>query len=96
MYLALAGIGLGTGLLAAVLSLVVPQALGRVPGREKRPRVMPGILLGAALTAVAFFLTCPKEPPWSSGQTRGRSAWLSSQHQILRGFHPSRAFPWDT
>ena len=67
----LAGIGLGIGVLAALLSLLVPSALGISGAKQGRPRITKGLLLGGVLTALLFLATFREGYPFSPGHRLG-------------------------
>jgi hypothetical protein len=68
MVAALAGVGLGIGALAAVVSYALPTLSGRPPTERPRPLLL---AVGLGLTLVLFLLTLPTTPPFSPGQRLG-------------------------
>lgn len=70
MEVTLSGIGVGLGLLGAVVSFLVPVLLGP-PGRPALPRVWPGLVAGGLLVLAAFLATLPTQAPFSAGQRLG-------------------------
>jgi len=71
MEITLSVIALGTAVLAAVLSFLVPLLAAPSPRPEQRPRLSLGLWLGLALVLVLFLAALPKEPPFSPGQRLG-------------------------
>lgn len=69
MVAALAGVGLGVGVLVAAVSYALPLLSGRPP--TERPRILPALTVGLLLTLALFLLTLPTVPPFSPGQRLG-------------------------
>jgi len=86
----LAGIGLGIGILAALLSLLVPSALGISGAKLSRPRITKGLLLGAVLTAIIFLATFRDQYPFSPGHRLGWGILIGGIAALLSALGAAR------
>ena len=86
----LAGIGLGVGILAAVLSLLVPSAVGSPAAKQRRVRITKGLLLGAVLTAALFLVTLYQEYPFSPGHRLGWGILIGGIAALLSALGAAR------
>lgn len=86
----LAGIGLGIGVLAALLSLLVPSALGIWGAKQGRPRITKGLLLGSVLTALLFLATFREGYPFSPGHRLGWGLLIGGLAALLSALGAAR------
>jgi hypothetical protein len=86
----LAGIGLGIGILAALLSLLVPSALGTAAAKQSRLRITKGLLLGAVLTILLFSATFYEEYPFSPGHRLGWGILVGGLAALLSALGAAR------
>jgi hypothetical protein len=81
--LVLGAIGLGIGLLAAVISFLIPVFTASSPPVQERPKLAAGRTLALALMLVLFILAMLKEAPFSPGQQLGWGLLIGGMAALL-------------
>jgi len=91
MEVVLAGVGLGVGLLGALLSLLIPVLVGH-PGSAagRAPRCPPAIVVALAAVVGLFLISLRAAPPFSPGQRLGWGLLMGGLAGVVAGLGCAR------